>query len=58
MNDSKRRNRKPAQADKQVKNQLNVYADINDYGYHYSWMSVSSVDSELSLSASTGEHVS
>jgi len=39
-------------------NQLNVYADINDYGYHYSWMSVSSVDSELSLSASTGEHVS
>lgn len=33
-------------------------SDINDCVYRYFWMSVSSFDSELSLPASTGEHVS
>lgn len=58
MNDSKEEIENLRKQINRLKNQLNVYADINDYGYHYSWISVSSVDSELSLSASTGEHVS
>ena len=43
---------------KGLKIKKNAYADINGCIYHYFWMSVSSVDSELSLPASTGEHVS
>ena len=43
---------------KSLKNWLNAYADINDCIYHYFGTSMSSVDSELSLPASTDEYVS
>ena len=39
----------------QVKNQFNAYADINDCVYRYFWMSVSSFDSELTLTKRTLE---
>ena len=53
-----KRSRLPAKTSKGIKNSFTCYAGDNDRNDGYFWLSVSSVDLELSVPSSTGEHVS